>query len=519
MIEIIKHAIVSLGLTIGTLLGLYHEPVAVAEPEFGATLDIAGATYTLSGGGISSSATSITLSSFTLPQNGYKIQDSDISDTFYITLEPGNRSRQEIVSCTTVTQNAAGTATLSGCTRGLSPITPYTASTTLQFAHSGGSQVIFSNPPQQQRQYPAKDRDESITGAWTVLYPTASSSPATKGYVDAIALGGATNIDRVIVAATAGETIVQGEILYFDTIQDEWMKADADIAASSTAVFLGVAQGAGTNGNAIAGGVLIHGLDTTNTGGTAGNIVYVSNTAGATSTSVGTITSAIGIIRSGAGFYFSPRFAEAALWAANVWGGQNTFTSSTTHSGTLGVTGAATFHGAVTGTDGNKFNLNLAPTTPPTTATTSIFGFTVPANTLSTGNYIRTKLYIKGARPNDGSCTSTYEVGYGNASTTFAFPNTAGVAGSMRIIGAAGTLEFMVAANGATNSQKVTSILSLGATTTPADGQAATSTVQHRTTTGSVDSTTAKNITMVVNGASGACYFEPDMVTTEIFTD
>ena len=136
--------------------------------SFGASTQPAAlATYNLAGSGVNSSATSITLQSLTIPQNDYKILDANLSDTFYLTLEPGSKTRQEIVSCTTVTQNAGGTATLSGCTRGLSPITPYTASTTLQFSHAGGSQVIFSDPPQLFNLYPAKANSETITGLWT----------------------------------------------------------------------------------------------------------------------------------------------------------------------------------------------------------------------------------------------------------------------------------------------------------------------------------------------------------------
>ena len=146
------------------------------ESVLGAVLPIAGSTYNLSGSGISSSATSITLQSFTLPQNGYYIQDSDLSTTFYLTLEPGNRSRQEIVSCTTVTQNGAGTATLSSCTRGLSPVTPFTASSTLQFSHSGGSQVILSDPPQLFNQFVDKDNESVVRGSFRLATTTESNT-------------------------------------------------------------------------------------------------------------------------------------------------------------------------------------------------------------------------------------------------------------------------------------------------------------------------------------------------------
>ena len=125
-----------------------------------------GQLYYLYGGGISSSATSIQLTSLTIPQNGYEVQDSDLSATFYVTIEPGSRTRQEFVSCTTVTQNSDNTATLSGCSRGLSPIPSYAASTTLQFAHSGGSRIIFSDPPQVYNQAAFKTNDETIDGIW-----------------------------------------------------------------------------------------------------------------------------------------------------------------------------------------------------------------------------------------------------------------------------------------------------------------------------------------------------------------
>lgn len=152
---------------IGVLLNIKQ------KQAIGAVLPIAGQTYALAGSGVSSSATSLTLQSLTITQTSQKLTDSDFSTTFFVTIEPGNRTKQELVSCTTVTQNAGGTATLSGCLRGLSPISPYSASTTLQFVHAGGSQVIFSDPPQLFNQYAAKSNTELISGLWTA----SSTSP------------------------------------------------------------------------------------------------------------------------------------------------------------------------------------------------------------------------------------------------------------------------------------------------------------------------------------------------------
>jgi len=279
--------------------------------SLGGTLQVAGSTYTLAGSGISSTATSFTLTSFSIPQNGALINDAALSDTFYVTFEPGSRSRQEIASCTTVVQNAGGTATLSGCVRGLSPISPYTASTTLRFAHSGGSTVILSDPPQLFNQYGALANDEVITGAWTAITPVAALGIATKAYVDSVVNGGALTLDGIAMGATAGETFATGTIVYFDAANTkEWMKADASTAASAVGVQLGIAQGVGADGVAIPGGVLTRGYDSTQTGMTIGQTLYLSDTAGATSTSAGTNTVVLGQARTASVFYFDPIYGN-----------------------------------------------------------------------------------------------------------------------------------------------------------------------------------------------------------------
>jgi len=148
--------------------------------------------------------------SLTLPQTGYKILDADLGTTFYITLEPGNRTKQEIVSCTTVVQNANGTATLSGCSRGLLPITPYTASSTYAFAHGGGTSVIFSNPPQFYNQFLAADNSGTITGQYTFstspIIPTVASASTTNAasvqYVNNVAIQGAASSSNTIAGVT-----------------------------------------------------------------------------------------------------------------------------------------------------------------------------------------------------------------------------------------------------------------------------------------------------------------------------
>lgn len=140
--------------------------------------------------------------------------------------------------------------------------------------------------------------------------PTAGSDLANKTYVDGV-VGGSATTDQLIEAGIAGETVAAGEGVYFDTTDNEWKLWDADSAATVNNVKLGIAQGAGTNGNSISGGVLTQGLDTNQTGMTAGDLMYAGNTAGAMTSSTGTTERVIGIAKSATELYFDPEFYYA----------------------------------------------------------------------------------------------------------------------------------------------------------------------------------------------------------------
>lgn len=321
-----KKIVIGILSLIAVFLGWSHFTEA---PGIGAdtVTPIAGQTYTLAGSGISSTATSFTLSSFTITQNGYKIQDSDMSEVFYVTFEPGSRSRQEIASCTTVVQNANDTATISGCTRGLSPITPYTASSSLQFAHGGGTSVIFSNPPQLYNQAAFKDNDETITGSWLFPTPLGDFNAATKEYVDSIAGGGVVSNDRLIVAGTAGETVATSTLVYFDGSDQEWKKVDTDDTATFQDKFVGLTQGNGTNAVAITGGILLKGRHTLSTGLTAGGTYYASTSAGTFSTATSALP--IGQADDTNILYFDPVVINIPRTSFNnTWTGTNTFSGT-----------------------------------------------------------------------------------------------------------------------------------------------------------------------------------------------
>lgn len=153
---------------------------------------VAGIVYYLYGSGVGSSDTSVTLTSFKQPVSSYKLTMTDFGDIGYLTLEPGNSTRQEFVSFTGISQNTDGTATLTGVTRGLGFVSPYTASSSLQKQHSGGSQAVISNPPQFYERFANKLNDQQITGVFGFnTLPTSSVTCSadyqfcTKSYIDA----------------------------------------------------------------------------------------------------------------------------------------------------------------------------------------------------------------------------------------------------------------------------------------------------------------------------------------------
>lgn len=145
--------------------------------------------------------------------------------------------------------------------------------------------------------------------ATTAGDPVANNDLARKSYVDTVALGTLTTIN-VIVPGKAGETVAAGQGVYFDTTDNEWKLWDADTATTVNNVKLGIAQGAGTDGNSITGGVLLQGVDTNQSGLTEGDVQYASNTAGAISSTPGTTEVTVGIAKSATELYFSPRFDQ-----------------------------------------------------------------------------------------------------------------------------------------------------------------------------------------------------------------
>lgn len=130
--------------------------------------------------GIGSTDTSIILNSFQLP-DGTAITTADFGTTGFGVIAPGTE-KEESISFTGVTQNADGTATLTGVTRGLGFVHPYTGSSTRAYAH-GRSDFVLAN--------------------------SAAFYGNLRDYIDSVAVAGASNADDatkgIVEVATAAE--------------------------------------------------------------------------------------------------------------------------------------------------------------------------------------------------------------------------------------------------------------------------------------------------------------------------
>lgn len=117
---------------------------------------------------------------------------------------------------------------------------------------------------------------------------------ATVEYVLSVVNGGTVTFDAQVIAGVAGESISSGNWVYFKESDGRWYVTDANTSTTVKNVRLGMAKGAGTTGNAISGGVFVGGIEKTGTY-SAGQAYYLSNTAGALSTSAGEYEAFVGV--------------------------------------------------------------------------------------------------------------------------------------------------------------------------------------------------------------------------------
>jgi hypothetical protein len=345
----------------------------------------------------------------------------------------------EIVKCSNFTNNSDGTTTFTVVESGrdLDPTSPYAGYSTGQ-NFQGGAEVYYTNDPFTMSQFV----QTGIANTFTVTPQSTAATVnptdlVTKSYVDAIVLGALTTID-VVVPGIAGTTIAAGNLIYFDMPSGTWLLATASTAATLDDALVGIAQGAGVLNGVIAGGILLQGDDTHQSGLTVSGVAYASNTPGLISNAAGTDVFVVGIAKTATNLYFAPRF--------NLQLNTNQFNALAGNSGTpsasnpfVTVQGLSYYgsgaDGAVTIASGNTVTLtrDMFYTTLVVNGTLNTGGFRIFCTVSISGTgLIMSPTGNAGAA---GVSTSTGASGAGGAGatafTTGSFRNTAGAAGGI----------------------------------------------------------------------------------------
>lgn len=338
--------------------------------------------FSLAGAGVVAGATTMTLKSMLDIDGNALTMATAFGAEGWGTVEPGNNTLEESISFTGLTNNSNGTVTLTGI-KSVTFGTPYTQTSGFAKTHAGSTTFVISNTSGYYTEFTKKSNDETVTGYWAVPSPLANANPATKQYVDNLVSGGSVTNTAIVVTGTAGETVAAGQILYLKAADGRWWKATSAAAATTDLLQLGIAQGAGTAGNTITGGILIRGIDTNQTGLTAGVIYYLS-TGGAISSSAGTVERAIGQGADTTKLYFDPVYfyVPTATQKAALPGMSGTLSSTNKYeTGVSAQNLTSTFAADAGSTD--DYAITVTPV-PAAYATGQRFVFT--ANSINTGS-------------------------------------------------------------------------------------------------------------------------------------
>ncbi len=164
--------------------------------------------FILAGAGAILGDVTVDLSSFN-GIDGAPLTMADFGDAGFATLEPNSGTQEEQIVFTGVTQNANGTATLTGISNVLF-IAPYTQTSGFAKTHAGGVKLVISNTSGFYNTFVNKNDDETITGTWTFtepeypqmtdvnVFPTLPVQLVPKAYADSLAFNGAPNASPTV---------------------------------------------------------------------------------------------------------------------------------------------------------------------------------------------------------------------------------------------------------------------------------------------------------------------------------
>jgi hypothetical protein len=255
---------------------------------------------------ISAAATSMKVTPYPVDLDGNKLTMAALGSTPQVTVDSKVFQIEEIIGFTAITDNGDNTATLTGLSRDLASSSLATPGTGK--AHGSGATVIISWNPQDVARLAALENDNVFTGNNTAPNPTSPQSIVTRDWILALIAGGSITTNALIEAGKAGETVAAGNVIYLKAADGQWWLAKSAVTATIDALQLGIAQGAGTAGNAIAGGVLRKGLDSNQAGGVAGGLGYVKDAGGTVNTTAGTLERIVGQFITATTFVFDPVF-------------------------------------------------------------------------------------------------------------------------------------------------------------------------------------------------------------------
>ncbi len=175
--------------------------------------------FTLAGAGVILGDTTVDLSSFE-GIDGTALTMSDFGAKGFATLEPNSGTQEEQISFTGVTQNANGTATLTGVSNVLF-ISPYTETSGFTKTHAGGVKLVITNTAGFYNTFANRLDDETITAVWTFtqpnyprmdnvfVFPTDPEQLVPKAYADSLTFAGApnasTSVQGLVQEATVSE--------------------------------------------------------------------------------------------------------------------------------------------------------------------------------------------------------------------------------------------------------------------------------------------------------------------------
>lgn len=407
---------------------------------------ITGQNFFLSGAGVTSSQVTVPLTSLKTP-SGIPITMTMVGTKGYGTLEPQSPAKTEIITFTGISQNGNGTAVLTGVTRGIDFAYPYAASTTLRQAHAGGSTFIISNTPNWYYDNFPIQGDDNVT-----VWPAASTSVATRGYVDYVAFNGAS----VINASTLAKGVVQIATA---------AQAAASTAAGSSGALLALPASVATSTRNMATAANVIPVTALN-GYLDNNFIspYGSTTLAASSTALLTLHQLP---------YNFPSVRGATSTALSEDGAGNL-----TWEGLSGLYTASSSAQNITGT----------------TASSTLYTTSIPANTLKPGYQVVITMY--GTQATGGASPNYYDIGYGTGSTTVA--NNSNPNGTSNFM-----LKYILNVGGLTSQNTV---LTIGSSTTSTFAEGAISS----------DTTTNLNLVIVGRPAGSGNTLNPVFATTEI---